>query len=446
MRRRPRLVFLLILLLTIVAAVVDWPRELKVDREVWGKRVNFTLRRPVIDTVILGRRFSPTLDLKQGLDLVGGTQLTFQADMEGVDQQDRQAAIEAIKDNIERRVNLFGISEPVIQTAQMNNDYRLIVELPGVEDVNQAIGLIGQTAKLEFRKPTEATQPASIEEAYEPTDLTGADLIRAGVVPDPNTGKPTVSLLFNSEGTKKFADLTKEFVGQQVAIFLDNQPISAPVVKEPILTGQASIQGEFTTAEAKQLASQLNAGALPVPIKVVEQRNIGATLGEESVARSIRAGLLGLGLVVIFMVAIYGKLGLIADAALIIYGLITLMLYKLIPVVLTLPGITGFILSVGMAVDANILIFERLKEEVRTGQPLKSAMELAFGRAWDSIRDANVCTLITCFVLFNPFNWSFLPSTGLVRGFALTLALGIFIGLFTGIIVSRTLIRVFYRA
>jgi preprotein translocase subunit SecD len=190
----------------------------------------------------------------------------------------------------------------------------------------------------------------------------------------------------------------------------------------------------------------LNAGALPVSIEVVEQRNVGATLGQESVERSIRAGLIGLGLVIIFMVAVYGKLGIIADLALVVYGLITLMLYKLIPVVLTLPGIAGFILSVGMAVDANILIFERLKEELRVGQPYKAAMELAFGRAWDSIRDANVCTLITCFVLFNPFNWGFLPSAGMVRGFALTLGLGIGIGLFTGIIVSRTLIRVFYKA
>lgn len=181
-------------------------------------------------------------------------------------------------------------------------------------------------------------------------------------------------------------------------------------------------------------------------IKVVEQRNIGATLGEESVTKSVKAGLVGLGLVMVFMVALYGRLGLIANVALAIYGLITLALYKLVPVVLTLPGITGFILSVGMAVDANILIFERLKEEIRIGRPLKAAMELAFGRAWDSIRDANVCTLITCFVLFNPFNWSWLPNAGLVRGFALTLAMGIGIGLFTGIIVSRTLIRVFYRA
>jgi len=218
-----------------------------------------------------------------------------------------------------------------------------------------------------------------------------------------------------------------------------------PTVDEAITSGQAVIRGNFTLETAKQLSTLLNAGALPVPIKIIEQRNVGATLGQESVQKSVRAGMVGLLMVAGFMWAYYGKLGFLADLALIIYGLITLALYKLIPVTLTLPGIAGFILSIGMAVDSNILIFERMKEETRAGCHWKRAMELGFGRAWDSIRDANICTLITCFILFNPFNWNFLNVSGMIRGFALTLGLGIFISLFTGIVVTRTLLRVLYH-
>jgi len=194
------------------------------------------------------------------------------------------------------------------------------------------------------------------------------------------------------------------------------------------------------------LSVQLNAGALPVPIKIIQQRNIGAILGETSVQKSVRAGLIGLLMVVLFMAAYYGRLGLLADLGLVIYGLITLALYKLLPVTLTLPGVAGFLLSMGMAVDSNILIFERMKEEERAGKAHAVAMELGFGRAWDSIRDANICTLITCFILFNPFNWSFLNTSGLVRGFALTLSLGVFLSLFTGVVVSRTLLRTFSKS
>ena len=200
----------------------------------------------------------------------------------------------------------------------------------------------------------------------------------------------------------------------------------------------------YTVDEAKNLAIQLNAGALPVPIKVVEERTVGATLGQDSVLKSIRAGAVGLSMVILFMAAYYGWLGVIADLALVVYGILTLAIYKLIPVTVTLPGLAGFILSVGMAVDANILIFERMKEEERAGRPWKSAMELGFGRAWDSIKDANVATLLTCFVLLNPFEWSFLPTSGVARGFALTLGIGVLISLFTGIVVTRTFLRFLY--
>jgi preprotein translocase subunit SecD len=319
------------------------------------------------------------------------------------------------------------------------------VELAGIKDINQAIDLIGQTAQLDFRElPKDATQAATYLD-FKPTGLTGKDLSKSEVKFDQNTGQPTVGLTFSAEGAKKFTEITGRNVGKPVAIFLDQLRVTAPTVQEQITTGDAIISGQFTLDEAKKMSIQLNAGALPVPIKLIEQRNIGATLGSESVQKSTQAGLIGLLMVIVFMAAYYGRLGILADIALLIYGLLTLALYKLFPVTLTLPGIAGFILSVGMAVDANILIFERMKEEIRAGKSRVVAMELGFGRAWDSIRDANICTLITCFVLFNPFNWPFLNVSGMVRGFALTLGLGVALSLFTGIVVTRTLIRTFYR-
>lgn len=413
--KQKRLLLLLIIFLTIASIFIDIPP---------GPTL---LKRELV--------------IKQGLDLAGGTHLVFQAEMKDIPSQDRDSAIEAARANIERRVNFFGVSEPTIQTSKVGGDYRLIVELPGIREIDRAIDLIGSTAQLEFWEQKEASPSAG----FIPTDLTGKDLKRSQVQFDQNTGQPVVSLNFSQEGGKKFADITSRNVGKLVAIFLDQRMISSPVVEEPITSGDAIIRGQFTLDQAKDLSIKLNAGALPVPIKIIEQRNIGATLGLESVQRSIRAGLVGLLMVVFFMGAYYGRLGILADIALIIYGLITLALYKLIPVTLTLPGIAGFILSVGMAVDANILIFERMKEEIRSGKPLDVSMELGFGRAWDSIRDANTCTLITCFILFNPFNFSFLNVSGMVRGFALTLGLGIFISLFTGIVVTRTLLRVFAR-
>jgi len=438
-----RLLLWFIIVLSLVSVYVDLPSKihlkfapLKIDQEISRLAINWQLGKS---------NFIRDLEIKRGIDLAGGTHLVFQADMKDVSADNRQTAIEAAKDNIEKRVNLFGVSEPLIQTSKVGEDYRLIVELAGVKDINQAIDLIGQTAQLEFKElPKEATQAGTIVD-FKSTGLTGKDLSKSEVKFDPNTGQPTVGLTFSQEGAKKFAEITGRNVGKPVAIFLDQLPITAPTVQEQITTGDAIISGRFTLDEAKKLSIQLNAGALPVPINLIEQRNIGATLGNESVQKSIFAGLIGLGLVVFFMAAYYGFLGILADIALVIYGLVTLALYKLIPITLTLPGVAGFILSIGMAVDANILIFERMKEELRAGKPRQIAMELGFGRAWDSIRDANICTIITCFVLFNPFNWSFLNSSGMVRGFASTLFLGVVLSLFTGIVVTRTLIRVFYR-
>ncbi len=427
-----------ILFLTVFSAYVDLPKNLNL----FGQNLSFE----GLDFKIGPLDFKRPTEIKRGLDLQGGTHLVFTADMTGVEEGNREDALLASQKNIEKRVNFFGVSEASVQTAKAEGDFRLIVELPGVKEVNQAIDLIGKTAQLEFLEENPDEKAASESgEFFLKTNLTGKDLKRAAVQFDSNTGNPVVGLEFNSEGAKKFGEITTKNNGKVVAIFLDGVPISTPKVDEPILSGSAIIRGAFTVQEAKKLAIQLNAGALPVPIKLIEQRNIGATLGEESVRKSVTAGLIGLALVMAFMGAYYGFLGFLADLALVSYGLFTLAIYKLGGITLTLPGIAGFLLSVGMAVDANILIFERMKEEIRAGKPLKTAMELGFGRAWDSIRDANVCTLITAFILFNPFGWTFLNVSGMVRGFALTLALGIAISLFTGIVVTRNLIRVFFR-
>jgi len=443
--KKRRFLIWLIVLLSLGSVFVDLPTKIPLKFQFKKFKIDYTFTRPQINWQSGKFRLQRDLEIKKGIDLAGGAHLVFQAEMKDIAADNRQAAIEAARDNIEKRINLFGVTEPVIQTSKVGDQYRLIVELAGVKDINQAIDLIGQTAQLDFRElPKEATQAATSLD-FKTTGLTGKDLSKAEVDFDQNTGQPTVRLTFSAEGAKKFSEITGRNVDKPVAIFLDQLPIETPTVQEQITSGDAIISGQFTLETAKRMVTQLNAGALPVPIKLIEQRNVGATLGAESVQKSIRAGLIGLLMVILFMAVYYGRLGILADIALVVYGLITLALYKLIPITLTLPGIAGFILSIGMAVDANILIFERMKEETRAGKPRLVAMELGFGRAWDSIRDANTCTLITCFILFNPFNWSFLNSSGMVRGFASTLFLGVVLSLFTGIVVTRTLIRTFYR-
>ncbi len=384
------------------------------------------------------------IDLVLGLDLVGGSHLVFEADLSSLSGEKKPQALESLKNVIARRVNLFGVSEPNIQVSSFDGKDRVIIELPGIKDTNQAIELVGQTAQLIFAELGEPVSQGQ-QPQISPTDLTGADLSDARVQFDQTTGKPVVQLKFTDDGAKKFEGITERNVGKQVAIFLDQMPVSAPVVNQKITGGSAVIEGNFDLEQAKGLAIQLNAGALPVPIKLIEQRTIGATLGEESVQKSIQAGVIGLTAVLAFMMIMYGRLGVIANIGLLIFGVITLALYKLIPVVLTLPGIAGFLLSVGMAVDSNILIFERFREERRVRSNIVDALENSFGRAWDSIRDANIATLITAFVLANPLDWQFLHTSGPVRGFAITLALGIVISMFTGLYVSRNLLRLFVR-
>ena len=388
--------------------------------------------------------FQKTFDLKLGLDLAGGSHLVFDADMSKIPGEKKNTALEGVRDVIEKRVNLFGVSEPTVQTSNFEGKDRIIVELPGIKDTKEAISLIGKTAQLLFAEVEEipGKVDASPSATLKPTDLTGADLQNAKVDFDSNTGKPGISLTFTKEGGDKFAKITERNIGKQVYILLDGSVVTAPVVQEIITGGTAQITGTFTIDEAKQTVIQLNAGALPVPINLVEERTVGATLGTESIQKSVTAGVVGILMVSLFMFLSYGRLGLVADIGLLVFGLITLALYKLIPVTLTLPGIAGFMLSVGMAVDSNILIFERFKEE-KLKRNITDALEVSFGRAWDSIRDANVATLVTAFILANPLDWSFLHTSGPVRGFAITLALGIAISLFTGLFVSRNLLRLF---
>jgi len=440
--KKRKFILWLILLITIASIIIDLPDGYQLNFEFGPIKVNQNISRPF--------GFLKNLDLVKGLDLAGGVHLMFEAKVDGLADEDKLLAINSLSDNIEKRVNLYGVSEAIVQTSQAGDSYRLIVELPGVADVDQAVDLVGKTAELNFRQMVEiapeATSTATVYDLFAAkTDLSGRHLLSSQVQFNPNTGKPEVSLEFNQEGKELFAQITKENVGEPLAIFLDDILVSAPHVQEPITDGRAAISGDFDIDTAKQLVSQLNAGALPVAIELVERRQIGPTLGAESVDRSLNAGLIGLGIVIVFMAVIYGKLGIIADLALIIYGLLTLAVYKLIPVTLTLPGLTGFLLSVGMAVDSNILIFERMKEELKAGNPWNVAMELGFGRAWDSIRDANICTLIICFLLYNPLSWDFLNTSSMVKGFALTLALGVFISMFTGIVVSQNLLRVLAR-
>jgi preprotein translocase subunit SecD len=451
MFKNTKRVFFLLLLLMALLIAIDLPQNYHLKFSLGPLQVDRVINPISFHFRAFGRTFEKTFETHLGLDLSGGTHLALEADMSGIAAEDRAGALDSAKEVIDRRVNLFGISEPVVQAATSRDSYRILVELPGVTDVDQAMSLLGQTAQLEFReftKEEEATPGAFVIPMLantKSTGLTGKDLKRAMVQFSPQTGEPEVALEFNSDGGKKFAEITQRLINKPLAIFLDEFPITWPTVNTPITDGKAVITGSFTADVAKTLALQLNAGALPVPVAVVEQRVIGATLGAESVSRSVAAGLVGLTVVAVFMVAKYGWLGLLADLALILYGLLNFAMYRWIPITLTLPGIAGFLLSIGMAVDANILIFERFREEKRMGKPWRMAMELGFGKAWESIRDANFATLITCIILFNPGNWELLPSSGLVRGFAVTLFIGVITSLFTGIVVTRTFIRVLYR-
>lgn len=450
----------IILLVTVFALFAALPRNipLRFDYKilnlfgVGGREINFSkdISLPQINFRVGPFLFVRNLEMRLGLDLAGGSHIVFEADMKDVPAEERKEAIEGVRDVIERRVNLFGVSEASVTTSKVGEAQRVVVELPGVKETGQAIELIGKTAQLDFREE-EIVEKESGEggtiygKDIKSTGFTGADFKKAKAGFDRQTGRPVIFFETKEEGASKFAEITKRLVGKPLYIYLDNEVVSAPVVSEEIKDGRGQISGNFTLDGVKRFASLLNSGALPVGVKIIEQRTVEASLGAESVRLSVVAGLVGLGMVAFFMIFYYGRLGFLAALALVVYGLITLAIYKLVPIVLTLPGVAGFILSIGMAVDSNILIFERMKEEIRAGKSWTHAMEAGFGRAWDSIRDANIATLLTTFVLFNPLNLQFLHVSGPVRGFALTLAIGIFISLFTGIFVTRTFLRTFAR-
>jgi protein-export membrane protein SecD len=378
---------------------------------------------------------------KLGLDLRGGVHLVYQADTSKIAPAEVGDAMAGLRDVIERRINLFGVAEPLVQIEEKgilktveNREQRLIVELPGVTDVNQAIKMIGETPFLEFRienPDIQIKEDTRLDEAFLPTALTGRFLKKANLDFNQITYEPEISLEFNDKGAKIFGQLTKENVGKKLAIFLDGAPISIPVVREEISSGKAQITGQFTPQEAKVLVQRLNSGALPVPVNLISQQNIGPTLGERVLMKDLNAGIYGIILVALFLILWYRLPGLISVLALIIYTAIVLALFKIIPVTITAAGIAGFILSVGMAVDANILIFERMKEERRQGKALSSAITEGFSRAWLSIRDSNVSSLISASILY----WM---GTSMVKGFALTLGIGVLVSMFSAITISRT--------
>ncbi len=420
-------------------------------KRIWIRLISITIIAILATLIVIPNgpdlkigKYYRALQIKQGLDLKGGTQLTYQADMSQVAAENRAKALSSLVDVIDRRINALGVSEPIIQTSTVEGKDSVLVELPGVQDVQQATNLIGRTAQLTFY--SEGTNAAAEGDNplgnYVPTELTGAFLSAADVTFQDPTGQqsagtaPVVSLQFNAKGAELFQKLTRENVGKTIAVVLDNQILTAPVVQGEISGGQAVITGTFTLDEAKELARLLNAGALPVPVTLVSERTIGPTLGEESIRRSLVAGSIGLIAISIFMLAQYRKRGLFALIALVIYTLIVLALFKLIPVTLTLAGIAGFILSVGMAIDANILIFERMKEEERAGKTPTTVLEEGFRRAWLSVRDSNLSSLMTAAILI----WL---GSGVVRGFAVTLSIGILVSMFTAVTVTRTLLAAF---
>lgn len=386
-----------------------------------------------------------------GLDLSSGTQLVYSADVKNLPEGDVSGAMNSLREIIENRVNSFGVSEAVVRTQKAtfsnNNENRLIIELPGVTDISQAVELIGQTPTLEFKTEKSKDEPTAvtispdgqvvldISNNYVSTGLDGRYLKRADVIFDPMTNLPTVSISWNDEGSKLFADITRENVGKTIAIFLDGNIISAPVVNEAITGGQAIISGSSSTVEARDLARRLNSGALPVPIELISTSNIGATLGDEATKAGVLAGIIGLLAICICMILWYRLPGVVASINLIIYAMLMLFVFKIWPVTLTAAGIAGFIISIGIAVDANILVFERMKEEIQKGGSIKNTLSFSFKKAWNSVRDSNLSSIITALILY-------IFGTTLIKSFAFTF----FIGAIISLTIAYSLSKIFFNS
>ncbi len=401
--------------------------------------VNFPLKK-INDFFHLNLPYFPDKEFSLGLDLAGGTLLRYKVDLSNI--EDKNAALAALRNVIERRVNLFGVKEPKVYIARNQDQARLIVEIAGIKDIKKAIEMIGKTPFLEFKEERPESETKEILEDqkknkrlnedpyFKSTGLDGRYLKKSWLDFDSTTGEPIVSLKFNKEGAKLFEKITERNVGKKVAIYLDNLPISMPVVREKISGGEAQITGDFSQKEAKELAERLNAGALPVKINLISQQTVEATLGKESLKEGIVAGALGFLLIMIFLLIYYKKLGIYGVLSLIFYLVYLLGLFKLVNITLTLSGIAGFVLSIGMAIDANILIFERIKEEKKLDLPETTAIRNGFDRAWSSIRDANLTTLFVCIILFY-------LTESLTKGFALTLGLGILMSVFSAMVVMK---------
>ncbi|MBK6794007.1 MAG: protein translocase subunit SecD [Anaerolineales bacterium] len=426
-----------IILIVVILALALW-----IDLTPEIKLIN-----PVNDETLFSQNVEPRL----GLDLQGGLQVLLEADIPE-DQQIDPESLNLARDIVQQRTDALGVNENVIQIA---GDRRIVGEFPGLEDTESVLAIIQQTGLLEFvdtgdfspeegsvlvtdYSPTgEPITSSNPDEIVYHTIMTGGELSAVTVAPDSIGGSYQISFTLTSEGTKIFADHTGKNSGKFLTILLDKQVISAPVIREPITGGQGSISGNFTADSANAFAVQLRYGSLPVPLKVVETRIIGPTLGADSLDKSVKAGLIGMAIVALFMIIYYRMPGLAAVISILTYALISFAIFKWFHFTLTLPGIAGFLLSTGSALDANILIFERIKEELRNGRNIVQALDLGWTRAWSSIRDSNLSAIITAVILFW-FGSSF--GATIVKGFSLTLALGVIISLFTAIYITRTIL------
>ncbi|MDP2909575.1 MAG: protein translocase subunit SecD [bacterium] len=448
--KRQRLFLIITVAIAIIAGNLAYPNYL-------NKGIDFA-------NSVLGSKIPHFWDVpfKLGLDLQGGIHLLYEADLSGIEQGNYKTAMEGLRDIIERRINYFGVSEPLVQTQDTGSGHRLVVELAGIKDPAQAIKMIGQTPFLEFKEQrTEEEQKPILDKRVElegktqeeiqkvenwqlafedadfkPTDLTGRYLKKSDIGFDQTTGSPVILLQFNDEGSELFSQITERNVNKMLAIYIDGVPISAPMVQEKIEGGQARITGSFSVEEAKSLVRNLNAGALPVPITLISQQSVGPTLGMVSLRESLKAGIIGFILVIIFMIIYYKLPGIVASIALGIYIALNLSFFKIAPVTLTLAGLGGFILSIGMAVDANVLIFARLKEELKQGKSFAVALEEGFRRSWSAILDGNVTIMIVALILF-------VLGTSFIKGFALTLIIGTIISMFSAIFITKTLLKLF---